>query len=724
MHTNVPGKQRVRNDMCPEFGQMAKTLFKYIQAVHHLQVAKEQQRGNLAPAFVKKVSELDSFFMPAMPTSSLSQLLASNNLEWAKGAATILINHYEEQIRYIRGSFNLFNLERVREAGRVAWSWARRAFGRKLRPSTDREFQLLLKELIQPVVGSVKNLNLQGDRFTVSKIQFPKPGPSKVFQPARSITAIPNHTLVADKQVKQGTSNRQVGTGSPSIPKNQRPKQRERTANHSASGQAGKLKGILKHGKCGTQTSTNLPGDRSFVIPIYTISKNNGIATANTAEKCKASSSKSPLSTGHREQTTNKVVAVNCVDNAPTTHNGRLGSVDYSIASLTYDSDFPQTLSPSSNFASRNDSANDNLTRMNTEVRLAKSSTHGRRCEETETQGKSASPSTSGLRCERQDSQGKLANTSGSGLRRGVAQVSPSNHGRPVSTSPLSSPHSRRCDNNITPGSSTVHDTSTHRNVSPVAGSDRIANSTLPSDSEFTLPIPSVAPIICSTPYLPPHRRVTTPRSLRTSTIEQRPASLVKTSSPGKQYSIRQRLGGITPKVNRGDKSIWKLETENSPTLVLGDSNLARITRCRSDQVEIVSYPGSKFLHLTKMFGSSEQRSGVKNLILNVGINEKANKVLETSFPSFRRMMSAARKAFHDARIFFAPVQWDRSRISEFESRNLEFLNKLITEIKDKQFYILPALRYLNIERNDRFGVHWSEGTANAMLDLWIKHLN
>ena len=174
-------------------------------------------------------------------------------------------------------------------------------------------------------------------------------------------------------------------------------------------------------------------------------------------------------------------------------------------------------------------------------------------------------------------------------------------------------------------------------------------------------------------------------------------------------------------------KKDWKLPKLSASTLILGDSNLSKITKVRVAQkkdLEVCSFPGGKFQNMRVMLEQSSPQPHVKNVVLSVGINERNNNVSMTSFPQFKRFVATARTAFPEAKMYMASLDWDPKRVLPPENANLRSLHEKIQ--KSKLIDLLPSVdrSKFKIVPGDNSNIHWSTGTANQLLDCWLEHLN
>ena len=215
-----------------------------------------------------------------------------------------------------------------------------------------------------------------------------------------------------------------------------------------------------------------------------------------------------------------------------------------------------------------------------------------------------------------------------------------------------------------------------------------------------------------------------------TSTSEPVVVSVSSTGHGKRDWQTQPtKMATIKPLVYDGDKKLdWKLPELSKPTLVLGDSNLAGITKTRVSQIkdlEVVSYRGGQFLNLSKMLKKSSPQRHVTKLILSVGINERKNNNSCREPYNCNAFLKEVRRVFPEAKIFLASPQWQPELLTSQEDENLSYLEGTLRRAND--ITLLPFLERSKFKispRDTMFGIHWTTETANQMLDCWIQALN
>ena len=195
----------------------------------------------------------------------------------------------------------------------------------------------------------------------------------------------------------------------------------------------------------------------------------------------------------------------------------------------------------------------------------------------------------------------------------------------------------------------------------------------------------------------------------RTSTARQSPRGPKKSFKPYR---------------DEGPKHSWTLPLIKHSTVIIGDSNLNRITKSHSPLMHICSFPGAIFSNVKNLLQRCTPYVGVKDVVISLGINERGNKVKQTSMPMLKKLISEAKRAFPNAKIHMAKLQWNSAKLLPAQNQALADLDKYMSELPDVN--ILPSLstNLFKIDTGDRYGIHWTKECANHMLDNWASHLN
>ena len=129
-----------------------KIMFQILQCLHHLVMLQDDAGPAVSSAFDQKAKELGRFVRPAMPTTDLSDKIKSINLAWAFEIRSTLLTHYRTQLDFLSGSLKAWNLSAAdcAQTKLKAKDWAKRNFGRKLKPKTLSDFDNRIKQIFAP----------------------------------------------------------------------------------------------------------------------------------------------------------------------------------------------------------------------------------------------------------------------------------------------------------------------------------------------------------------------------------------------------------------------------------------------------------------------------------------------------------------------------------------------------------------------------------------------
>ena len=176
---------------------------------------------------------------------------------------------------------------------------------------------------------------------------------------------------------------------------------------------------------------------------------------------------------------------------------------------------------------------------------------------------------------------------------------------------------------------------------------------------------------------------------------------------------------------------LWKIPKVTKDILVLGTSNLGRITFVARRDAQVVSYPGLKIENLTKLlnafqFGHGSDNPGRKpsHVVLSVGINDRGL-ADSTNGISLRKLMLAAKKQFPDSKISIYQQPFD-PRMSSDERKSLKHLNDTIQGLCSSLglncIPVIPKPKFSVVGGKDL--IHWTENCANATVEHFFANLN
>ena len=231
--------------------------------------------------------------------------------------------------------------------------------------------------------------------------------------------------------------------------------------------------------------------------------------------------------------------------------------------------------------------------------------------------------------------------------------------------------------------------------------------------------ISSSTPRVCPRPSYPESPDSdTSPSALPPPNKRIRPQQQAK--------STKTRTHSITPTSHKTDnfgKDAWRLPKLNKPVLILGSSNLNRITRSTSSDIQIESYPGASFRHIKQIVDNYHFSVAPTHIFLSIGLNSRNALPRTTSNPEMRTMLSSIRRCFPEASIFIPKINFSYQLKDKIKS-NLEQLNSMMDDLPGVTVMNKLSDSEFEIDPMDTNRIHWTEHTANAMLKFWLSHLN
>lgn len=211
-----------------------------------------------------------------------------------------------------------------------------------------------------------------------------------------------------------------------------------------------------------------------------------------------------------------------------------------------------------------------------------------------------------------------------------------------------------------------------------------------------------------------------------TPTKRPRNKSIVKPGLPRPNLSFAQALKSPSTFLKNQHSSLnknqWQLPKIIKSTLVLGASNLARITRCSQD-IQIESFSGAKISHLIKIIQTYKHQGFADRIIFNIGTNDKSCSNIHELTSNLSNLIRTTKQLFPRTRIAFACVTISDAlkKFHPGEANTLKHLNKQLSTFRKQ------GIKILDCEINEELkfasdGIHWLPSTANQLMDHWLSH--
>ncbi|KAL2096742.1 hypothetical protein ACEWY4_008890 [Coilia grayii] len=197
-------------------------------------------------------------------------------------------------------------------------------------------------------------------------------------------------------------------------------------------------------------------------------------------------------------------------------------------------------------------------------------------------------------------------------------------------------------------------------------------------------------------------------------TLPQQTTPILTTQDNDEHITLRRvtRHLNSTQRLKDWTLSIWK------PTLIIGDSNLARIEPFEYQDVQIESYPGTTFFHAETLLRDATVHSTINNIILSFGINCRTKKVKETTIKQIQRTIKITKDRFPEAHIYIPIINFS-SLLPATEITALKTINSYL----ERNCPTIPPISKRTF-RTTEDKIHWTSETANNILRDWMSFLN
>ena len=256
-----------------------------------------------------------------------------------------------------------------------------------------------------------------------------------------------------------------------------------------------------------------------------------------------------------------------------------------------------------------------------------------------------------------------------------------------------------------------------------------------PSRSDLRTSWPPLIPTVTTNRFQPlqGEEQVEEPEN---QTLESERSEPRNTASGRRVNKEMKNCPKKTPKVTgnqlyiygANEKNSWTLPACESKIVILGDSNLSKVTNIEGNApVEMHSYSGAKPCHFERLLDGSTTCTHPSSVILSIGINSRDNKV-QTTKTQMKKIAQSATTMFPNSKIFIPQINIS-PLLSKTQTSNLEAFNKYIVELSNEHQEIqiiskMPQEKF-KTDENGRFpGIHWQPETANDMVCHWLSHLN
>ncbi len=164
-------------------------------------------------------------------------------------------------------------------------------------------------------------------------------------------------------------------------------------------------------------------------------------------------------------------------------------------------------------------------------------------------------------------------------------------------------------------------------------------------------------------------------------------------------------------------KRDWSL-TVTKPYLIIGDSNLSRISSFDYEDVQIDSYPGATFLNAAQLMNNVRKQVDVRKIVLSFGINSRSRDPKATVIKQLQTAVRETKKKFPEASVYVPLINFS-VYLPETDQLNLNELNCHI----HRNMSHVSLLNYDFFDTKEDH-IHWTAKTAQSILRHWAEQLN
>ena len=176
--------------------------------------------------------------------------------------------------------------------------------------------------------------------------------------------------------------------------------------------------------------------------------------------------------------------------------------------------------------------------------------------------------------------------------------------------------------------------------------------------------------------------------------------------------------------------SIWEIPKLTKDILVLGTSNLSRISFVKRRDVQILSYPGLSLHYLLKIlasfkFGPGSPAPGLKpsHVVLSVGLNDRTG-APSTNETNIKKVLIETEKQFPGSKISVCQIRYS-SDLPAKEINAIKQMNACFQkECEARGMKFIPGVPFRKFAVHPKDNIHWTENCANSTIEHIFDHLN
>ena len=181
----------------------------------------------------------------------------------------------------------------------------------------------------------------------------------------------------------------------------------------------------------------------------------------------------------------------------------------------------------------------------------------------------------------------------------------------------------------------------------------------------------------------------------------------------------------LTP-VTLDRKGTLHLQLEDTPTIILSDSQLRQVTGAQHDKpAALLIFPGAKYESIQALLSTQSPQRMVKEVIVAVGINNRDQNPHHTSLKHFTRMIRSCKIAFPNATIYIPeiahhPVQQETSHITDLQMAILAWLSNNSSHLSQRVSWLKLPNAHLAFKGD---GIHLTTSSATTITNHWLSQI-
>ena len=199
----------------------------------------------------------------------------------------------------------------------------------------------------------------------------------------------------------------------------------------------------------------------------------------------------------------------------------------------------------------------------------------------------------------------------------------------------------------------------------------------------------------------------------------------VSPTIPNQSYATAVKCSKKSAQITRhhGPKADWSLPKITFSTLVIGDSNLARITNTTDHPVQIEAFSGANISHITRLLDNYRHESKPQRIVVNVGINDKSNMNTNKTFQEMKNLFKVARERFPNSKLFVTKILISEQLEvnNSNEAWNIKRLNENMSKMQGVTVLNTGLANEMVFHKD---GIHWSPRSANLILSNWLHQMD